>query len=40
MNHTKYVGLNVHKASISIAVLDVDGKRLSEMMVKTVALLI
>jgi transposase len=37
MNHTKYVGLDVHKASISIAVLDADGKLLSEAIIKTEA---
>jgi transposase len=35
MNQTKYVGLDVHKASISIAVLDGDGKLLSEAIIKT-----
>jgi transposase len=34
MNQTKYVGLDVHKASISIAVLDADGKLLSEAIIK------
>jgi transposase len=37
MNHTKYVGLDVHKASISIAVLDHHGKLLSEAIIKTEA---
>jgi transposase len=35
MNQTKYVGMDVHKASISIAVLDTDGKLLSEAIIKT-----
>jgi transposase len=37
MNQVKYVGLDVHKASISIAVLDADGKLLSEAIIKTEA---
>jgi hypothetical protein len=35
MNHTRYVGLEVHKASISIAVLDADDKLLREAIIKT-----
>ncbi len=37
MIQTKYVGLDVHKASISIAVLDVQGKLLSQAVIKTEA---
>jgi transposase len=37
MNQTKYVGLDVHKASISIAVLDSQGKLLSQAVIKTEA---
>ena len=37
MNQVKYVGLDVHKASISIAVLDHDAKLLSEAIIKTEA---
>jgi transposase len=37
MNQVKYVGLDVHKASISLAVLDSQGKLLSEAIIKTEA---
>jgi len=37
MTCTKYVGLDVHQASISIAVLDDDGKMLSQSIIKTEA---
>ena len=37
MKQTKYVGLDVHKASISIAVLNQEGKLLSAATIKTEA---
>ena len=35
MNQTKYVGLDVHKSSISIAVLDAEGNLIIESTIKT-----
>jgi transposase len=37
MNSSKYVGMDVHKATISVAVLDASGKLIMESVVETKA---
>jgi len=37
MNNTKYIGLDVHQASISIAVRDFNGKLVMESVIETKA---
>jgi hypothetical protein len=37
MNDTKYIGLDVHQATISVAVLDSSGKLMMESIIKTKA---
>jgi hypothetical protein len=37
MNDAEYIGLDVHQAAISVAVLDANGKRITESMVETKA---
>ena len=37
MNETKYIGLDVHQATISVAVLDADGKLIMESILETKA---
>jgi hypothetical protein len=37
MNDTKYIGLDVHQATISVAVLDPSGKLVMEAILKTKA---
>ena len=39
MNSEKYIGLDVHQATISVAVMDPMGKVIMESILETVALL-
>ncbi len=35
MNHTKYIGMDVHQATISVAVIDGTGKLIMECVLET-----
>ena len=37
MNQDKYIGMDVHQATISVAVMDVDGKLIMECLLETKA---
>jgi hypothetical protein len=37
MNNAKYIGLDVHQATISVSVLDCDGKLVMEALLETKA---
>jgi len=40
MNHAKYIGMDVHQATISVAVIDGTGKRIMECILETRAVTI